>query len=71
MERLHNMPPQERMVVHISRDSKRWNNTAADIQGRAGDKLFIPRSLHLRRSMERFTTQPLSLISRVSLQVGI
>ena len=43
VERLQNTPPQGRMVVHISRDSKRWKNTAADIQVRAGDKLFIPK----------------------------
>jgi protein involved in polysaccharide export with SLBB domain len=43
VERLQNTPPQGRMVIHISRDSKRWKNTAADIQVRAGDKLYIPK----------------------------
>jgi len=43
MERLQNTPPAGRMVIHISKDSKRWRNTSADIQVRAGDTLFIPK----------------------------
>jgi protein involved in polysaccharide export with SLBB domain len=43
VERLQNTPPVGRMVIHISRDSKRWRNTSADIQVRAGDTIFIPK----------------------------
>jgi len=43
VERLQNTPPQGRMVIHIYKDAKRWRNTAADIQVRAGDKIFIPK----------------------------
>ena len=43
VERLQNTPPAGRMVIHISRDSKRWRNTSADIQVRAGDTIFIPK----------------------------
>jgi protein involved in polysaccharide export with SLBB domain len=44
VERLQNTPPVGRLVIHISRDSKRWRNTSADIQVRAGDKIFIPKA---------------------------
>ena len=43
VERLQNTPPVGRMVIHISKDSKRWRNTSADIQVRAGDTIFIPK----------------------------
>lgn len=43
MERLQNAPPPGRLVVHISGDLKRWANTSADIQVRAGDTIFIPK----------------------------
>ena len=43
VERLQNTPPAGRMVIHISRDSKRWRNTSADIQVRAGDTILIPK----------------------------
>jgi protein involved in polysaccharide export with SLBB domain len=43
VDRLQNTPPQGRMVIHIYKDTKRWRNTAADIQVRAGDKIFIPK----------------------------
>ncbi len=33
-----------RLVIHISPDVKRWAHTPADIQVRAGDVIFIPRS---------------------------
>jgi protein involved in polysaccharide export with SLBB domain len=47
VDRLQNTPPQGRMVIHIYKDAKRWRNTAADIQVRAGDKIFIPESPHI------------------------
>jgi protein involved in polysaccharide export with SLBB domain len=43
MERLQNTPPVGRLVVHISKDPKRWRNTSADIQVRAGDTVYIPK----------------------------
>jgi protein involved in polysaccharide export with SLBB domain len=43
VDQLRNTPPQGRMVIHIYKDAKRWRNTAADIQVRAGDKIFIPK----------------------------
>jgi protein involved in polysaccharide export with SLBB domain len=47
MERLQNTPPAGRLVIHISKDVKRWANTAADIEVRAGDVLFIPKGPNL------------------------
>ncbi|MCU1297268.1 MAG: periplasmic protein involved in polysaccharide export, partial [Acidobacteriaceae bacterium] len=35
--------PVGRVVIHISNNTKRWANTPADIQLRAGDTLFIPK----------------------------
>ncbi len=43
MERLQNTPPAGRLVIHISKNQKRWRNTAADIQVRAGDTIYIPK----------------------------
>ena len=43
MERLQNTPPVGRLVIHISKDPKRWRNTSADIQVRAGDTIYIPK----------------------------
>jgi len=43
MERLQSAPPPGRLVIHISRDLKRWEGTSADIQVRAGDSIFIPK----------------------------
>lgn len=43
LERLQNTPPVGRLVVHISANSKRWINTAADVQVRKGDILYIPK----------------------------
>jgi protein involved in polysaccharide export with SLBB domain len=43
LEKLQSTPPVGRMVIHISSNVKQWANTAADIQVRAGDVLFIPR----------------------------
>jgi protein involved in polysaccharide export with SLBB domain len=43
MERLQNTPPPGRLAVHISKDLRRWRNTSADIQVRAGDTVFIPK----------------------------
>jgi protein involved in polysaccharide export with SLBB domain len=43
LESLQNAPPQGRLVIHISNDLKHWQNTAADIQVRAGDSIHIPK----------------------------
>lgn len=43
MDRLQNTPPAGRLVIHISKDLERWRNTAADIQVRAGDTIYIPK----------------------------
>jgi protein involved in polysaccharide export with SLBB domain len=40
---LENAPPAGRLVIHISTDVKRWANTAADVQVRAGDIIYIPK----------------------------
>ncbi len=43
LESLQNMPPQGRLVIHISSNMQRWANTSADIQVRAGDTLYVPK----------------------------
>jgi protein involved in polysaccharide export with SLBB domain len=43
IENLENTPPAGRLVIHISSDIKRWANTPADIQLRAGDIIYIPK----------------------------
>jgi protein involved in polysaccharide export with SLBB domain len=43
LEEIQNVPPAGRMVIHISSNMKRWANTSADIQVRAGDALYIPK----------------------------
>jgi protein involved in polysaccharide export with SLBB domain len=41
--RLQKTPPLGRLVIHISNDPKRWANTAADVQVRDGDTIYIPK----------------------------
>jgi protein involved in polysaccharide export with SLBB domain len=43
IDNLQNTPPVGRLVIHISSDLKRWANTSADLQVRAGDKIYIPK----------------------------
>lgn len=43
LRKLETVPPQGRMVLHISSNIKHWVNTPADIQVRAGDVLHIPK----------------------------
>jgi protein involved in polysaccharide export with SLBB domain len=43
LEKLQTTPPVGRLVVHISSNTKRWTNTASDIQVRAGDTIYIPK----------------------------
>jgi protein involved in polysaccharide export with SLBB domain len=40
---LENTPPAGRLVIHVSTDVKRWANTSADIQLRAGDAIYVPK----------------------------
>jgi protein involved in polysaccharide export with SLBB domain len=40
---LRNQAPSGRLVIHISSDIRRWQNTSADIEVRAGDVLLIPK----------------------------
>ena len=44
LDQLENLPPAGRLVIHISRDVRRWANTSADLEIRAGDALFIPKT---------------------------
>ena len=43
MEKLENAPPVGRLVIHISKDVKRWANTPADVTVQSGDVLYIPK----------------------------
>ena len=43
LDKLQTTPPAGRLVIHISNDMKRWENTASDIQVRAGDTIFVPK----------------------------
>jgi len=43
MENLANTPPVGRVTIRISSDIRHWQNTAADIELRAGDVLIIPK----------------------------
>jgi protein involved in polysaccharide export with SLBB domain len=38
------LPPTGRLVIHISKDVRKWANTPADLDVRAGDTLFIPKA---------------------------
>ena len=43
LQKLQDSPPSGRLVIHISKDVKRWANTPADLQVRAGDVIYIPK----------------------------
>ncbi|MGO9648151.1 MAG: SLBB domain-containing protein [Terriglobales bacterium] len=43
LEKLQNVPPAGRLVIHISSNIKNWANTSADITVRAGDSIYIPK----------------------------
>jgi polysaccharide export outer membrane protein len=43
LEKLQNMAPAGRMVIHISSNLQSWANTSRDIQVRAGDSIYIPK----------------------------
>lgn len=43
LKQLQNTPPAGRLVIHVSNDVKRWKDTPADIELRAGDVLVVPK----------------------------
>jgi protein involved in polysaccharide export with SLBB domain len=43
LQKLQNSPPSGRLVIHITTDIRKWANTPADIQVRAGDTIYIPK----------------------------
>ena len=43
IDKLESTPPAGRLVIHVSSDVKRWANTSADVQLRAGDTIYIPK----------------------------
>jgi polysaccharide biosynthesis/export protein len=43
LQKLQDQPPSGRLVIHISKDIKKWANSPADIQVRAGDMIYIPK----------------------------
>lgn len=43
LQKLQESPPSGRLVIHISKDIKRWANTAADLPVHAGDMIYIPK----------------------------
>lgn len=47
MERLQNTPPTGRLVIHISKDRKKWAGSSADIEVRAGDVMYVPKHPNL------------------------
>jgi protein involved in polysaccharide export with SLBB domain len=44
LDDLESLPPTGRLVIHISKDIRKWANTPADLDIRAGDTLFIPKT---------------------------
>jgi len=44
LDQLETTPPAGRLVVRISKDIRKWAHTPADIEVRAGDALFIPKT---------------------------
>ena len=43
IRKLQDTPPGGRLVIHISKNTKRWANTSADLELRAGDSIYIPK----------------------------
>jgi len=43
LEHLENTPPTGRLVIHIDKNPKRWNNSPADIEVRNGDSIYVPK----------------------------
>ncbi|HEV7220188.1 MAG TPA: SLBB domain-containing protein [Terriglobales bacterium] len=47
LDKLETTPPPGRMVIHVPLNTTHWVNTAADIQVRAGDVIYIPKRPNL------------------------
>lgn len=43
LQKLQDSPPSGRLVIHVTTNTKKWANTSADIQVRAGDVIYIPK----------------------------
>jgi protein involved in polysaccharide export with SLBB domain len=43
IDKLRQIPPNGRMVIHISADMQKWQGSAADVEVRSGDTLVIPK----------------------------
>lgn len=43
LEKLQSSPPSGRLAIRIGKDIRRWQNTPADIEVRAGDTLYVPK----------------------------
>jgi protein involved in polysaccharide export with SLBB domain len=43
LEKLQSAPPSGRLAIRVSKDVRRWANTSADIQVRAGDVIYVPK----------------------------
>jgi protein involved in polysaccharide export with SLBB domain len=44
LDQLESTPPAGRLVIHISKNVRKWSGTPADIEVRAGDTLLIPKT---------------------------
>ena len=44
LDQLENTPPAGRLVIHISKNVRKWAGTPADVEVRAGDTLLIPKT---------------------------
>jgi protein involved in polysaccharide export with SLBB domain len=43
VNRLKQIQPSGRMLIHISSDIRKWENTIADVEVRSGDSIYIPK----------------------------
>ena len=43
IDKLRQIPPSGRMVIHITSQIEKWQGTAADVEVRSGDSLIIPK----------------------------
>jgi protein involved in polysaccharide export with SLBB domain len=43
IRKLQDTPPVGRLVIHISKNTKRWENTSSDLEVRAGDSIYVPK----------------------------
>jgi protein involved in polysaccharide export with SLBB domain len=43
IRKLQDTPPVGRLVIHISKNTKHWQNTSSDLEVRAGDSIYVPK----------------------------